>query len=232
MNFKKELLPATLIKRYKRFLADVTLDDQAVITVYCPNTGSMKSCSTPGNRVYLSKSDNPKRKYPHTLEMVKEGDTWVGVNTGLTNLIVAEAIKNGEIAEFRDIDSLQQEIKTSSKTRLDLLLKRGESEIYVEIKNCSLVEEGVAKFPDAVTARGTKHLRELAELVGQGHEGYIFYLVQRSDAVSFKPAAHIDPCYAETLAEVEAKGVKILVYQADIRPDAIRIVRPLPFTFN
>lgn len=232
MNFKNELIPATLIRRYKRFLADVTLEDSSVITVYCPNTGSMRSCSTPGNRVYISRSENQDRKYPHTLEMIKEGKTWVGVNTSLTNRIVAEAIKNGEVAEFVDIDSIRQEVKTSAKTRLDLLLRRGEQKIYVEIKNCSLVEGEIAMFPDAVTSRGTKHLRELAELVQQGYEGVIFYLVQRDDAVSFRPAAHVDPVYAEVLVEVHEKGVKVLVYQAAVGPDSINIVRSLPFTLR
>jgi len=230
MNFINELKPATLIKRYKRFLADVILDDNTVITVYCPNTGSMKSCSTPGNRVYLSRSKNQKRKYPFTLEMVKEGSTWVGVNTSLTNRIVAEAIENGEVAELADSDFIRQEVKTSARTRLDLLLGRGEQKIYVEIKNCSLVEDGIAMFPDAVTSRGTKHLHELAELVRKGHEGVMFYLVQRDDAVSFKPAAHIDPVYAEALAEAFEKGVKVLVYRAAVSPQSISVVQSLPFT--
>ena len=229
MDFINELKPATLIKRYKRFLADVILDDDTVITVYCPNTGSMRSCSTPGNRVYISRSENQNRKYPFTLEMIKEGRTWVGVNTSLTNRIVAEAIKNGEVTEFIDVDSIRQEVKTSAKTRLDLLLRRGEQKIYVEIKNCSLVEDGVAMFPDAVTSRGTKHLHELAELVRRGHEGVIFYLVQRDDAVSFRPATHIDPVYAAALAEVYEKGVQVLVYRAVVRPESISVVQSLPF---
>lgn len=232
MIFDSELIPATLVKRYKRFLADVILDDNSAITVYCPNTGSMRSCSTPGSRVYLSRSDNQKRKYPHTLEMIKEGTTWVGVNTSLTNRIVAGAIENGDVAEFLDIDSIRQEVKTSAKTRLDLLLRRGEQKIYVEIKNCSLVENGVAMFPDAVTSRGTKHLRELAELVQQGYGGVIFYLVQRDDAVSFRPAAHIDPVYAEVLTEVLKKGVDVLVYQAKVGLESIRVVRSLPFSIT
>ncbi len=231
MIFKNELQTATLIKRYKRFLADVILEDKSVLTVYCPNTGSMRSCSTPGSRVCISRSENPDRKYQFTLEMIQEGDTWVGVNTSLTNGIVAEAIENGEISEFSDIDSITREVKTSQKTRLDLLLRRGNAKIYVEIKNCSLVEEGIAMFPDAVTARGTKHLLELADLVKQGHEGVIFYLVQRTDATSFRPAGHIDSLYAEVLAEVYKKGVKVLVYQAEVTPGSISVVRSLPYIF-
>ncbi len=228
MNFKNELRVATLIRRYKRFLADVEIDGEGVVTVYCPNTGSMRSCSTPGSMVCISRSDNPSRKYPFTLEMIQVGNTWVGVNTTLTNRIVAEALENGEITEFCDFDSIHREVKVSQRSRLDLMLMRGEGKIYIEVKNCSMVEQGVALFPDAVTARGTRHLLELEKLVCQGHEGVIFYLVQRSDASSFRPAAAIDQRYADTLAEVHQKGVKILVYQAEVRPDSIHILRHLP----
>lgn len=230
MIFKNKLYPATLIKRYKRFLADVLLADESVTTVYCPNTGSMKSCSAPGSSVYISRSDNLARKYPFTLEMIQQDSTWIGINTGLTNHIVADAIEKGEIAEFSDIDSLRQEVKVSKSSRLDLLLTKGEEKIYIEIKNCSLVEDGVAMFPDAVTARGTKHLRELAELVHNGHEAVIFFLVQRTDAKTFRAAAHIDPVYADVLAEVHAAGVRVLVYQAEVTPQSIQVKQQLPYS--
>lgn len=228
MQFDPPLQPATLIKRYKRFLADVTTDEGDEITVHCPNTGSMRGCSTPGSRVMLSTSANPKRKYPQTLEMVREGDTWIGVNTMLTNKIVAEAILEGRIKELQGVDSITREVTISKSSRLDLLLKRGEEKIYVEIKNCSLVEDGWAMFPDAVTARGAKHLNELASLVEQGDQGVIFFCIQRMDAVRFRPAAHIDPLYAETLAEVSKKGVQILAYQADIGPESITMQKSIP----
>lgn len=232
MVFKDKLTAATLVKRYKRFLADVVLEDGSTMTVYCPNTGSMKSCSAPGSRVCVSRSDNQERKYPYTLEMIRAGNTWIGVNTGLTNLIVAEAIERGEIPEFSRIDSLQREVTVVKGTRLDLLLKQGSTKIYIEIKNCSLVEGGVAMFPDAVTKRGTKHLEELAECVKKGDRGVIFYLVQRTDCDLFKPAAHIDSLYAETLKKVHLQGVEILVYQAEISPEAIHIVRKLPISLE
>ena len=228
MQFETPLQSATLIKRYKRFLADVTTDGGRKITVHCPNSGSMRGCSTPGSKVMLSTSSNPKRKYPQTLEMVREGDTWIGVNTMLTNKIVAEAILEGRIEELQGIDRLTREVTTSKSSRLDLLLERGDEKIYVEIKNCSLVEDGWAMFPDAVTARGTKHLNELASLVQQGHQGIIFFLIQRMDADRFRPAAHIDPLYAKTLAEVSKKGVQILAYQADIRPESIIVQKSIP----
>jgi len=229
MLFETPLQPATLIKRYKRFLADVTTDEGQEITVYCPNTGTMRSCSTPGSKVMLSTSPNLKRKYPQTLEMVRGSTTWIGVNTGLTNGIVAEAILEGRIKELQDIDTLKREVVTSKSSRLDLLLERGEEKIYVEIKNCSLVEDDWAMFPDAVTTRGTKHLHELATLVKQGHRGIIFFCIQRGDADRFKPAAHIDPVYAKALAEVSKKGVEILAYQAEVLPESITIERVLPY---
>ncbi|MBU1234359.1 MAG: DNA/RNA nuclease SfsA [Proteobacteria bacterium] len=228
MQFHAPLQAATLIKRYKRFLADVKTDEGQEITVHCPNSGSMRGCSTPGSRVMLSTSPNPKRKYAQTLEMIQEETTWIGVNTMLTNHIVAEAIAEGKIKELQGIDSITREVKTSQSSRLDLLLEKGEEKIYVEIKNCSLVEEHWAMFPDAVTARGTKHLLELADLVQKGHRGIIFFCVQRTDADRFRPAAHIDPLYARTLAEVAEKGVQILAYQAEVCPQSINIRISLP----
>ncbi len=228
MHFETPLQAATLVKRYKRFLADVVTDEGREITVHCPNSGSMRGCSTPGSKVMLSTSVNPKRKYPQTLEMVQEGNTWIGVNTMLTNKIVAEAILEGRIKELKKIDNLTREVKTSKSSRLDLLLERGGEKIYVEIKNCSLVEDGWAMFPDAVTTRGTKHLNELASLVEQGYQGIIFFCIQRMDADRFKPAAHIDPVYAETLAEVLKKGVQILAYRAELSPEQIIVQNSIP----
>ncbi|RUM40843.1 MAG: DNA/RNA nuclease SfsA [Desulfocapsa sp.] len=228
MIFTNPLQEATLVKRYKRFLADVITDKGQEITVHCPNTGSMRGCSTPGSKIMLSTSPNRKRKYPQGLEMVQNGDTWVGINTMLTNGIVAEAIMDGRVQELQNIEKLTREVKTSKSSRLDLLLERGEEKIYVEIKNCSLVEDGWAMFPDAVTARGTKHLHELASLVAQGHQGVLFFCIQRNDADKFRPAAHIDPLYAKTLSEVARKGVQILAYQAEVTPEAIEIRKSIP----
>ncbi|MDR3631959.1 MAG: DNA/RNA nuclease SfsA [Desulfocapsaceae bacterium] len=230
MIFPVPLEPGILLKRYKRFLADIELENNEQVTVHCPNSGSMLSCSAPGSPVLLSRSSNPKRKYPLTLEMVRHGSTWIGINTSLTNHLVVEGIGNGQIAELRNADSIQREVKVSQASRLDVMLTKGARKIYVEIKSCTLAEGGCAMFPDAVTARGTRHLRELARLVGQGAEGIIFFLVQRLDADSFRPAAHIDPLYAETLVQVHRQGVQILTYQAEVLPQGIRIVCPLPFS--
>lgn len=228
MHFSQPLKQGTLIKRYKRFLADIKLPDGSNITVHCPNSGSMRSCSEPGSPVCYSRSDNPKRKYPHTLEMVHNGKTWIGVNTSRTNRIVAEAIENKQIKELNHFESIRREVKTSAESRLDLLLEGGGKQTYIEVKNCSLAENGQALFPDAVTARGTKHLRELARLVNLGHRGVIFFLVQRLDCNGFSPAAAIDSVYAATLAEVQLKGVELLAYQAEVTPVSIEIVRSLP----
>ena len=228
MQFKQELEPGILIRRYKRFLADIELSDKKVLTVHCPNTGSMLGCSEPGSPVMISRSDNPGRKYLHTLEMVQAGSAWVGVNTSLTNKLVREALEKKVVQEFGNLDSIVQEVKTSAHTRLDFLLEREGMRIYMEVKNCSLAENRAAMFPDAVTARGTKHLHELAALKKQGHGAAVFFCVQRRDADCFVPARHIDPVYAKTLAQVAAEGVMVLAYQADVNPREITITRKLP----
>ena len=225
MQFDQELQPGKLVRRYKRFLADIKLDNNETITVHCPNSGSMLGCSEPGSPVMLSRSDNPKRKYPQTLEMVQVGTVWVGVNTALTNRLVREALENGVIKEFGGLDAITQEIKTSDKTRLDFLLEQQGKKIYMEVKNCSLAENRVAMFPDAVTARGTKHLRELMALKQQGNGAAVLFCVQRGDVDCFMPALHIDPHYAETLVKATEAGVMVLAYQADVSPREIRIAR-------
>jgi sugar fermentation stimulation protein A len=228
MQFNQNLKAGRLIRRYKRFLADVEMEDGSVLTVHCPNSGSMLGCSEPGSPVMISRSDNPGRKYPHTLEMVKVGSAWVGVNTSLTNKLVREALESGVVQELGKGFEIFQEVKTSDHTRLDFLLEQKGVKVYMEVKNCSLAEHGTAMFPDAVTARGTKHLQELARLKKDGHGAVVFFCVQREDADVFSPAAHIDPLYAETLAKVEKKGVLVLAYQADVSPLGIKIIRKLP----
>lgn len=229
MIFSSDLISGHLIKRYKRFLADIKLDNGTVITAYCPNTGSMKSCSAPGSPVMLSLSGNNERKYPHTLEMVGSANGWIGVNTGLTNTLVAEAIENNQIVELTGYEKIQREITVTKGTRLDILLSKGDDKVFIEVKNCSLVEGATAMFPDAVTARGTKHLEKLAECVEKGDRGVIFYLVQRMDAERFKPAEHIDELYSKTLKRVYDQGVEILAYQAEVTPKSITVTTQLPF---
>ena len=229
MQFSSPLVKGVLVKRYKRFLADIQLDSGAIVTAHCPNTGKMLTCSTPGSAVYLSQSDKAQRKYAYTLEMIRVGDTWVGVNTARTNKLVAEAILLGRIDEFKSIERIAAEVKTSSHTRLDLQLIQGKRNIYVEVKTCSLVINGCAMFPDAVTKRGTKHLQELIRLVEEGSEACIFFLVQRMDADRFAPAVHIDAEYGKNLHDAIAAGVRVLIYQAHVSPQGIDVVKSLPF---
>ncbi len=223
------LIRATLIKRYKRFLADVELENGDIITVHCPNSGSMKGCAIPGSPVWLSLSDNPKRKYKHTWELLQLPHTMVGINTLLPNKLVKLAIEDGQIEELSGYDRVKSEIKTSTHTRLDLLLEnKADEKCYVEIKNCTLVEEGVAMFPDAVTTRGQKHLDELQTLVSNGHRGVIFFLIQRTDAKVFEPAGMIDKIYAQKLKEVCKEGVQIIVKDTVIDTQMVRIANTIP----
>ena len=222
------LLRGKLIKRYKRFLADVELDSGETVTAHCPNSGSMKGCATPGSQVWLSQNDNPKRKLKYTWELILAPDTMIGINTQVPNKLVKQSIENNLIDELSGYDRVKAEVKTSDHTRLDLLLEKDTGEkCYVEIKSCTLVENGIAMFPDAVTTRGQKHLDELAHLVSLGHRGIIFYLIQRMDALSFKPASMIDPIYAEKLKQAVSNGVEIVIRDTIIDTKSIKIGKPV-----
>jgi sugar fermentation stimulation protein A len=230
MKFNNKLIYGTLIKRYKRFLADVVLESGENITAHCPNSGSMKSCANPGWRVLLSRSDNPKRKYPYTWEMVHNGNCWIGINTGIPNMIAAEAISEGKISALTGYENLTREVKYGENSRIDILLSRGHEKCYVEVKNVTLVEEDANYyFPDSVTERGTKHLFELTEMVNRGHRGIMLFVIQRSDGKIFKPAAHIDTKYTKALQDAYASGVEILVYQASVSPESITIASEILF---
>ena len=217
-----KLISGTLVKRYKRFMADVKLRNGHIVTAHCPNSGSMKGCNEPGSTVYLSRSSNPERKLKYTWELIEMGDSLVGVNTNVPNKLVAASLLHGDIPGFSDYEELQTEVPYGHRSRVDILL-RGKSgaDCYIEVKNCTLVYDGVAYFPDAVTERGLKHLRELRDMVRQGRRGVIFFLVQRMDARLFRPAKDIDPAYASELKQVVADGVEIQVY--DVRIDLRRI---------
>jgi sugar fermentation stimulation protein A len=229
MRFDAPLVPGTLIKRYKRFLADVTLDSGETITASCPNTGSMMGLTTPGNRVWLSTSDSPTRKYRHTLEVIEDtthGDAClVGINTNHPNRIVAEAISDGRLTPLKGYDSLRREVKYGANSRIDILLedeKKGRA--YVEIKNVHLLrKKGLAEFPDSVTSRGAKHLGELADMVREGHRAVMLFLIQRPDATRIALADDIDPAYGEAFDAAIAAGVEPLAYRCVITPDAIAI---------
>lgn len=223
------LINGILIQRYKRFLADIELETGEKVTAHCPNSGSMKGCAIPGSQVWLSQSDNPKRKYKYTWELIKVPGTMIGINTLVPNKLVKQSIETGLIKELSGYEHVRAEVKTSSHTRLDLLLENeAEEKCYVEIKNCTLVEEGMAMFPDAVTTRGQKHLDELEQLVSRGHRGVIFYLIQRMDANAFKPADMIDKIYAEKLRNAVKNGVEVIAMDTVINTRSISIKDALP----
>lgn len=227
MLFDQPLTPAKLQRRYKRFLADVELADGTELTVHCPNTGSMLGCNKPGLPVMISRSDNPKRKYPHTLEMVKVDGGWVGINTSLTNKLVREALENEIFPELGKFDRIRPEVKTGN-SRLDFLLSKGEELTYLEVKNCTLARDKVALFPDAVTARGTKHLQELLQLLNQGHRAALVFCVQLQNVSHFAPAEDIDPLYARTLRDVANQGVMVMACQSEVSPTGIIVNGRLP----
>ncbi len=223
------LLPGRLIKRYKRFLADVRLDTGKIVTAHCPNSGSMLGCAFPGSRVWISRSDNPRRKLKYTWELIRTEQSMIGVNTLVPNKLVKTAVENNLIPELCGYEKVRSEVKTSKGTRLDLVLEDGtDRRCYVEIKNCTLVENGTAMFPDAVTKRGQKHLDELEDLVGAGHRGVIFYLIQRTDAVRFSPAGMIDKVYAQKLLHAQKKGVEIITRDVGITLEHIHINQRIP----
>lgn len=217
-----------LLKRYKRFLADIQLDNGQTLTVHCPNSGSMLGCSQPGSPVILSYAGGSTRKYAWTLEMVQHQGTWIGVHTGRTNAIVREGLENGVIREFGAISAITPEVVVSGKSRLDFLLETAQGKIYLEVKNCSLAEDATAMFPDAVTARGTKHLHELARLVEAGYGAAVLFCIQRSDAVRFRPASSIDPVYAQTVSWAQERGVQFLAYQAEVTTKSVTLARKIP----
>ena len=223
------LICGTLIKRYKRFLCDVKLRNNHRVTAHCPNTGSMKGCYQPGCPVYLSRHNHPHRKLKYTLEMTDMETSLVGVNTMVPNKLVKESILEGRVKELSGCSSVRSEVPYGTSSRIDLLLEIGKQRCFVEIKNCTLVEDRVAYFPDAVSSRGLKHLFELQREVLAGNRCIMFYLIQRSDAQLFKPADHIDKDYGEALRRVFNDGVEIIVYDVNINLSEIVLNKPVPF---
>lgn len=222
------LLSGTLIKRYKRFLADILLEDGSTVTVHCPNSGSMKGCANPGSRVYISRSSNPGRKYAFTWELVKTDGFWAGINTALPNHLVREAIEIGTVVELQGYAVIRPEVAYGEHSRIDLLLESPGRRCFVEVKNVTLVENGLALFPDAVTTRGQKHLNELMRVVREGDRGVIFFTVQRGDGESVSPADAIDPEYGRLLRLAVQNGVEALAYRALVTPQEIVLNERLP----
>lgn len=230
MDFETPLIKASLIKRYKRFMVDATLPDGQVVTAHCPNTGSMMGLLEEGADVWLSPASDPKRKLKYTLEMIQTPDSLVGVHTGRPNKLVQAAIQSGQLAaHFPDIKTLKPEQKYSTNSRIDLLIEEESGrKCFIEVKNVTLREDDFALFPDAVTARGAKHLADLTAEVQKGNRAVMFYLIQREDCKSFKPAAHIDPHYNQELAKAMEAGVEVFAYSCALTPEGIKLERQLP----
>ncbi len=228
------MIKGTLVKRYKRFLADCILENGEEITAHCPNSGRMTGCVAEGAPVILSKSDNPKRKYAHTLELVKMPSSWVCANTNQANRVGFEAIRDGLISELAGYENIKAEVTyPQSKSRVDIELTDEKlGRCFVEIKSCTLVEDGVAMFPDAPTVRGQKHLDELVEIKQLGIRPVVLFLIMRNDAQSFTPAKEIDPKFAEKLSSAVAKGVEVLAYHVDVQLGTFSLKEKIPVTFS
>jgi len=234
-EWPRPLLTGTLVRRYQRFLADVTLDDGSTVTAHCPNTGSMTGCAEPGSPVLLSESDNPDRKLRHTWEAVRmtgaDGapGAWVGIHTGHGPAIVAAGIRTGAIPELAGYARLRREVPYGTGSRIDLLLEDDHRPpCYVEVKNVTLTDDDTALFPDAVTTRGARHMRELERVVAEGGRAAVLFLVHRADCVRFAPAGHIDPAYAAALAQAVRGGVLVLPCAARVTPHGVTLLGRLP----
>lgn len=232
MRFDPPLIPARLIRRYKRFLADVELADGQCTTVHCPNTGGMLGCADPGMRMYLSRAANPDRKYPLSWELVEAlPHVWVGIHTGRTNSLAREGIVGGVIQELQGYGQLRGEVTLGVGFRVDFLLSghARHADCCLEVKNVTAaVQDGVALFPDAVSERASRHLRELMERVAAGKRAMLCFCVQRDDVHEVRPADAIDPVYGRTLRQAREAGVELAAYAARVSPEEVRLYRSVP----
>lgn len=228
MVFETQLIHGRLIKRYKRFLADITLDNGDVITAHCTNSGTMKSCLENNAEVYLTPVNDPKRKTKFTWEMIKINGDWVGINTGNPNKLAFEAIQSGSIEKLKGYTEVKREVKFAD-SRFDVMAKNDKETCFVEVKNVTLKEGNYARFPDAVTTRGKKHLGTLMQVKKQGMRAVMLYIIQRTDVDTFAPAKDIDPNYSETLKKAFDAGVEIIPMQAKVSPEKIELIKELPF---
>jgi sugar fermentation stimulation protein A len=234
MHYPAKLSHGWLIKRYKRFLADVKLDDGSVVTAHCANTGAMTGCAEPGWQVWLSHSDNPKRKLAFSWELVQttEGQ-WIGINTHKANELVAEGLADNRLKELLGYSRIQREVRFGQEnSRVDFLLCDDErADCYLEVKSVTLLQNGQGYFPDAVSLRGQKHLRELTQLRREGKRAVLLFCVQHSGIHSVKVAQHIDPQYALELNRAVSSGVEIFAYSVSMSPEKIVINQSIPFIF-
>jgi|TARA_B110001454_G_C12722248_1_gene435225 sugar fermentation stimulation protein A len=229
--YKDSFLTGKLIKRYKRFFADVQLDNGEIVTAHCPNTGSMMGLLDKGNKVFLSESDNKKRKLKYTLEIIKINGTHIGVNTHRANRIVEDAINKNKISSIKKNMNLKREVKYGENSRIDFFLSNlsGE-EIYIEVKNVTLsLNKNLAEFPDAVTERGSKHLVELTKITKRKKRAIMLYLVQRDDCDKFKIANNIDPTYSANLKKAIKSGVEVFCYKCSFKKNNITLDKKIKF---
>lgn len=235
MKFEPVLEPATLIQRYKRFLADITLPDGSERTIHCANTGAMTGCATPGNAVWYSTSDNPKRKYPNSWELTETAQGHrICINTARANQLAVEAIQSGTIGELQGYDQLQTEVKYGNEnSRIDILLNsENKPKCYIEVKSVTLLDEklaGQGYFPDAVTTRGQKHLRELSEMAQSGHRAVLLFTVLHSGIEKVSAAHHIDAKYSQLLKTAQEQGVEVLCYKAELSSSEMKLVNAIEF---
>ena len=231
MDFTTPLIPARLIKRYKRFLADARLEDGTEITAHCANPGSMMELKEPGTKIWLEPNDDPKKKLKYGWRLVDHEDGhFTGVDTSVPNRALKASLMAHEIPELASYPTVRSEVKYGQNSRIDFLLSGDGPDLYVEVKSVTLSRQtGCAEFPDSVTARGTKHLNELVEMVKSGHRALMYYLVQRTDADHVTLAEDIDPTYAAAFDAARAAGVEVLAYDCQISPQSITLGKPLPF---
>jgi sugar fermentation stimulation protein A len=229
VRFAAPLIPGRFLRREKRFLAEVELDDHRRVWAHVPNTGALTGCLVPGQKVLLTQESRPGRKTSHTWRFCKTGGHWVCVDTLVPNRLVAEALAGPGLPGLPPMLSHRPEVTLPRGSRLDFVADLGDRLLFMEVKSITWVEDGIALFPDGVTTRGRRHLEDLAKLAAQGHEAWQIFVVQRADAVRFRPAFAVDPAYARELARVAGTGVNILVLQEKVNPPEITLAEPLPF---
>ena len=232
MIFQDPLLTGNLVRRYKRFFAEIVLSDGESITAHCPNSGSMLSILESGSTVWVSRANNPKRKLKYTWELTQISNVMIGVNTNHPNKLAEEAICRGTIKELQDYKTLRREVKYGKNSRIDILLERENgSKCFVEVKNVTMKRNtevnGVVEFPDGVTTRGAKHLDELSQMVSEGHRSVMLFLVQRNDCASFKLARDIDPTYGRAYDQAKLTGVEFISYACQVTPEKIDVTKQI-----
>ncbi len=229
MNFKEPLISGVFIKRYKRFFVDIKIGNKTVVA-HCPNTGSMMGLLKEGNQVWLSKSDNPMRKLKYTLQIIEDENSKIGVNTHLTNKIVLYALNNKKIESFKNIKYIRQEVNFGKNTRFDFMVSDEKKKSFIEVKNVTLSrKKNVAEFPDAVTSRGLKHIKELIKAKEKGFDIYLLFLIQRDDCNNFNLAKDLDPDYCELLIKAVKKNLNVLCYDCKFSSKGIKLNRKIKF---